>query len=92
VNKLYGSGEYGLVAEASGIVLLERNYTGPMKFYYPSNAYYSANQLYVWPDGYRNNNLVLVPNYTNKNDQWNLGFGETFISLFPICFNVSFVI
>ncbi|MEM5784828.1 MAG: DUF2079 domain-containing protein, partial [Candidatus Aenigmatarchaeota archaeon] len=90
VNKLYGSGEYGLVAEASGIVLLERNYTGPMKFYYPSNAYYSANVLNTGSPFYRNDNMICVSNYTTPKGQWSQAWGGPFAYLVPGEYNVTF--
>ena len=37
LQKLYNSGKYGILAEASGIVLLERNYSGPIKYFVPIN-------------------------------------------------------
>ena len=38
LSKLYNTGNFGIVAEASGIVLLERNYTGPLQYYVPINC------------------------------------------------------
>ncbi len=35
LTKLYDSGHFGIVAEASGMILLERNYTGPLQYYVP---------------------------------------------------------
>jgi hypothetical protein len=43
---MYGSGAYGLVAEAEGMTLLERSYHGPVVYYYPWSISYSATQLY----------------------------------------------
>ena len=40
ISKLYDSGNFGIVAEASGIILLERNYTGPLQYYVPINCTY----------------------------------------------------
>ena len=37
LQKLYNSGEYGILAEASGIVLLEKNYSGPIRYFVPIN-------------------------------------------------------
>jgi hypothetical protein len=49
VNRLYGSGEYGLVAEASGIVLLKKNYTGQIEYYAPMKENFNVNQLKAGP-------------------------------------------
>ena len=42
ISKLYNSGNFGIVAEASGIILLERNYTGPLQYYVPINCAYGS--------------------------------------------------
>jgi hypothetical protein len=90
VNRLYGSGEYGLVAEASGIVLLERNYTGPMKYYYPDNRYYSASNYFSNSPFYGNNGLICVTNYTTPKGQWSQAWGGPLIYLAPGYYNVTF--
>ncbi|MEM3265611.1 MAG: hypothetical protein QXH07_06630, partial [Thermoplasmata archaeon] len=40
----YGSGEYGILAESSGFVLLGRNYTGPILYYTPIDVYYYSSE------------------------------------------------
>jgi len=35
LNRLYDSGNYGILAEASGMILLERNYSGRILYYVP---------------------------------------------------------
>lgn len=40
------SGKYGVVSEQSGIILLKRNYVGPLLKYVPMNQTYQASQLY----------------------------------------------
>jgi hypothetical protein len=42
LSKLYDSGSFGIVAEASGIILLERNYTGPLQYYVPINCTFGS--------------------------------------------------
>ncbi len=44
-NLFYGSGNYGILAEASSIALLERNYTGPILYYRPTYREFSASSL-----------------------------------------------
>lgn len=56
LQKLYNSGEYGILAEASGIVLLEKNYSGPMRYFVPINytmfgTYLTAPGLSLLGDG-----------------------------------------
>ncbi|MEM4091123.1 MAG: DUF2079 domain-containing protein [Thermoplasmatales archaeon] len=45
LNRLYNSGQYGIVAEASGIILLENNYTGPLKYFVPLSLNLSPSYL-----------------------------------------------
>ena len=45
LNRLYDSGLYGIVAEASGIILLENNYSGPIKYFVPMSLNLSPSYL-----------------------------------------------
>jgi uncharacterized membrane protein len=65
LNRLYDSGQYGIVAEASGIVLLEKNYSGPMKFYVPfsinlSPSYLNAPYILGYVPYYGGNNVYKI--------------------------------
>jgi len=62
----YGSGEYGILAEASGFVLLERNYTGPIVYYVPINEYYPASQFHTYSAAKMANGYIYVKN-SNSN-------------------------
>ncbi|MEM3858711.1 MAG: DUF2079 domain-containing protein [Candidatus Micrarchaeaceae archaeon] len=42
INYLTSKYHYGLLAEADGIFLLEKNYSGPLKYYVPFSYYYPA--------------------------------------------------
>ncbi|MEM0061390.1 MAG: DUF2079 domain-containing protein, partial [Fervidicoccaceae archaeon] len=66
----YGSGEYGIVAEASGIVLLEKNYTGPLKYYVPFYGYYPANEFSNAQFSKLINNEMVVTNVTEESLTW----------------------
>ena len=35
LSRLYSTGEYGILGEASGMILLEKNYSGPIKYFVP---------------------------------------------------------
>jgi uncharacterized membrane protein len=48
VRALYESGLYGVVGEASGMLLLERGYAGPVQYFVPYSQNYSARSLYSW--------------------------------------------
>lgn len=42
VHELYASGHYGILSEATGMILLEKNYAGPVKYFTPFSNYYPA--------------------------------------------------
>lgn len=44
-NRLYTSGSYGIVAEASGITLIERNYSGKVNYFIPFDQTLGAQEL-----------------------------------------------
>ena len=46
VQKLYSSGAYGILAEASGLVLLKANYSSSLKYYVPYKNNFPAFDLY----------------------------------------------
>ena len=85
VTKLYSGGHYGILAEASGLVLLERNYTGPIKLYDSFDAYLKASTFFdALNDKSGNNN---ISGY-NLKDQTMWYGGQIF--LMPGKYNVSF--
>ncbi|MGH9919073.1 MAG: DUF2079 domain-containing protein, partial [Nitrososphaerales archaeon] len=48
VRATYGSGYYGVRGQASGMLLLERDYPGPPLYYLPYAQNFSAAALYTW--------------------------------------------
>ncbi|MDG6931744.1 MAG: hypothetical protein JRN26_06535 [Nitrososphaerota archaeon] len=44
-ERLYDTGHYGIIAEADGMVLLGRNYTGPLEYYFPTAIFVPAGKL-----------------------------------------------
>ncbi|MGB9730178.1 MAG: DUF2079 domain-containing protein [Thermoprotei archaeon] len=90
----YSSGKFGIVAETSGFILLERNYTGPVKYYVPNNIYFPASSLNLGPNTTIKNN-VLYANNTKHTILWstnmfNLAPG-TYRFILSIYTNSSFV-
>lgn len=51
VSVLYSSGAYGIVGEADGMLLLEHNYEGPVRYYSPFEQTILASQLQIPVDG-----------------------------------------
>ena len=84
-EKLWNSGNYGLVSEAAGIVMIERNYTGNIKYYYPLDMNYSASQLAVTGSASRVNGYIKSSNVRNAK----LWFGP-WTSIVPGLYSVTF--
>jgi hypothetical protein len=71
ITKLfYGSGEYGILAEASGIVLLKKNYTGPIIYYVPLYENFPYSKLNLGPLSKENNNYLYAQNISKYNVIW----------------------
>ncbi len=90
----YSSGKFGIVAEASGFILLERNYTGPVKYYVPNNIYFSASSLNLGSNTTIKNNVLYANNTKNtilwSTNMFNLAPG-TYRFIFSINTNSSLV-
>jgi len=85
-TKLYNSGEYGILAEVSGIILLKKNYTGPIEYYVPLSKYFSANQLNFEPYSTLENGTI----YANNISKWQPIWYGPYITLPPGLFNITF--
>jgi len=65
----YSSGNYGITAEASGFVLLQKNYKGSLEYYEPDNLYFSASSLSLGINTTLKNNIIYANN-TNHTLLW----------------------
>ncbi len=63
LSTFYSSGEYGIIGEASGIVLLEKNYSGPLKYYRHYNVMYNASELYAGQNVTIKDNSLYISNF-----------------------------
>lgn len=66
IQRLYSSGNYGILAEDCGFVLLKYNYSGPIKLYKPFDTIFPASQLYTLPNtnSSKNNGIITGTNTT----------------------------
>ena len=85
VSTLYSGGHYGILAEASGLLLLERNYTGPIKFYVPLDSYLKASTYFDALTDTSGNNIIYGNNLTDQTMWYG---GQTFLN--PGKYKVSF--
>jgi hypothetical protein len=80
------SGEYGILAEASGIVLLKKNYTGQIEYYAPMKENFNVNQLKAGSVSTMANGTI----YANNISKWVYIWYGPYIVLFPGVFNITF--
>ena len=91
---LYGAGTYGIVGEASGMMVIEHGYTGPLKVYDPyfdrfaPSAFESASGSVGYPGC---PSCLVTRNLTNGETAWsgpNVPYGQAWLS--PGYYNVTF--
>ena len=88
IHKLYLSGNYGILAEDCGFVLLKYNYSGPIKLYKPFNATFPASQLNISINSLKNNGIITGTNTTGQG----IWFGpcNPNLVLSPGTYNITF--
>jgi uncharacterized membrane protein len=84
---LYSQRGFGLLAEGNGIMLLERNYTGAVRYFVPESHTYPASRLDVVLPEYRLGDLITATNVTNGSTVW---FGPYSDFLVPGTYNVTY--
>jgi len=84
---LYSSGAYGIVAEASGFVLLEKAYKGNIKYYEPEHFSFAPSSLLLGPNSTVHKNIIMANN-TNSTTLWSTHL----FNLAPGKYNITFSI
>lgn len=88
MNRLYATGNYGILGEASNMVLLEKGYAGPIKYYVPYSGSISGNSFSVKGDAYHYGNAVRThPNIVNS-----LAWFGPYSTLAPGVYNLTFLL
>lgn len=62
VHELYASKGYGILAEASGMILLKKNFNGPEEYYIPFSGNYPASTFSSFGPSSRLENGIIVVN------------------------------
>ena len=71
ITQLYAKYDYGIVGEASDMMLLEKGYNGPLKYYVPYNGEYPAVKYNIPSVSHlTNGNLVTDNNLSNVMAWW----------------------
>ncbi|MGC8621864.1 MAG: DUF2079 domain-containing protein [Caldisphaera sp.] len=86
VYNAIASGHYGVLAEASGMLLLERNYSGVVKYFVPISENIPVTSLYNASSGNLSSSIVM--SWSNISDM-NLWYGP-YIVLVPGLYKLTF--
>ncbi len=89
-QRLWETGNYGMLAEASGIVLMEKNYTGKPELYIPLHEYFSADYFYLGSGAYRNGSDISVTDTGTASQTYSQAWGGPFTYLPPGHYIVTF--
>ncbi|MGC9189868.1 MAG: hypothetical protein ACP5GG_04040, partial [Conexivisphaera sp.] len=85
LEELWHTGDYGIAAEASGILMIERNYTGPVEYYVPLSMSFSGGELAVG-DANRSGNYIVAADVGGGAKLW---YGP-WTSVVPGAYNATF--
>ena len=66
VTHLMDSGDYGILAEADGLFILERGYHGPLKYYVPFSRFYSSDDFIPGSGSHTDSKGISIGNSTGK--------------------------
>ncbi len=90
-DRLYATGDYGVLAEASGMMVLARNYSGPPKYFVPIEAEYSPGDspghIYAGEPGFERGRAIAA---SDVSDQM-VWYGPYSV-LAPGLYNVTFML
>jgi uncharacterized membrane protein len=90
-DKLYATGEYGVLAEASGMIALARNYSGPPEYFVPIVAHYvpgdSPGNLYAGEPGFERGQVIEASNVSSQ-----MVWYGPYSVLAPGLYNVTFML
>lgn len=86
INNLYAQSNYGILGEASGMILLEKNYNGPLEYYKPFMNYTSATGMNIPPASTLINNVITTHNNASDTFAW---YGP-YTTLIPGTYNITY--
>lgn len=87
LTHLYAQAQFGVIAEAYGLMLLGRNYSGPIEYYVPTTIQIGAQAMSVTDQTYRAGSLIVAQNVTNSTTIW---FGPRATFLQPGLYNITY--
>ena len=66
VTHLLATGDYGLIAEADGLFILEKGYKGPLEYYAPFNRYYPYSDFTPGKNSSMTSNGIVINGSSNN--------------------------
>lgn len=79
------SGNFGVVAEGQGALLIARNYTGPVQLFEPFNQTYSGNQMSLFSGSVEGSGIV------NNKSAFSFWYGP-YVTLYPGHYKAEFTL
>lgn len=86
ITKLYSKYNYGILGEASDMMLLEKGYTGPMKYYVPYTGTYAPHKFIVPSVSH----IIAGKLVTNNNITNAFAWYGPYTTLVPGTYNITF--
>ncbi|MGC8558371.1 MAG: DUF2079 domain-containing protein [Nitrososphaeria archaeon] len=87
IRQFYNSTDYGLLAEASGMMLLERNYYGSVRYFVPMNQNFTTSQM-LSTLKQKNSDYF---NFTDFNStQYTIAWYGPYTTLYPGTYKLTF--
>ena len=90
IDEIYPTGLYGIVASCNGLVLLERNYTGPVMLYSPVHYKLPATQFSIYWHAIRSDNSILVVDANRSSVDGIASWFGPYTALQPGTYRVTF--
>ena len=76
LQELYQNGNYGVLGEASGMIVLEKNYSGPIEYYVPLNQSFKPSQITLNTASNLSDGCIVSTNVPKNAVTW---YGYTFL-------------
>ena len=89
IDDLWQTGNYGIVAEASGIILLQRGYLGEVKYFVPMDESFGPAQLNVSQQSFAGD-PINVTNFKSQSGRPYILWYGPYTTLYPGLYNVTF--
>ena len=70
LQALYSSGNFGVIAELNGLILLKNGYNAPPIYYLPEDKYFNVGDLSVLQSSFKGSNAITGSNLSGNQTLW----------------------